>query len=130
VVSGKSLSDAYKQSYNAERMSDGAVYVEASRLMANPKVTLKVEQLQRQKDRAVVASSLSDRERVLAKFRAMLDTTEGGPAVTAQLRAAELLGKAIGLFKEVQVQESPRSAEEVHEELERRLAALTDPAMH
>jgi hypothetical protein len=47
-----------------------------------------------------------------------------GPAATAQLRAAELLGKSVGLFKDVHVQEVPRSAEEIRAELEERLTAL------
>ena len=49
---------------------------------------------------------------------------ESGPAVTAQLRAAELLGKSIGLFKEVTVQEVPRSVEEIKAELEEKLKSL------
>ena len=39
-------------------------------------------------------------------------------AENSQLRAAELLGKSVGLFKDVQVQEQPRSAEDVRAELE------------
>jgi hypothetical protein len=74
----------------------------------------------------MLASSLSDRERVLTKLRDMMDTEEGGLVVTAQLRAAELLGKSVGLFKDVQVQEVPRSAEEVRAELEDLLAGLSD----
>jgi len=119
------MSDAYREAYNTSNMKPATVNREAHTLMATPKITARVERLQRQKDRAVVASSLSDRERVLDKLRTMLDTTEGGPAVTAQLRAAELLGKSVGLFKDVQqVQEEPRSPEELQAELEERLAKL------
>ncbi len=78
--------------------------------------------------------ALSDRERVLTKLRDILDTTEGGPAVTAQLRAAELLGKSVGLFKDVQVQEVKRTPEEITAELEELLAAVlpdkTDNVVH
>ena len=119
VVSGCTMSDAYREAYNAANMKPATVNREAHTLMADPKITTRVEWLQKAKDRAVVASSLSDRERVLTKLRAMLDTTEGGPAVTAQLRAAELLGKSVGLFKDVTVQEEPeRSSEELTAELE------------
>jgi hypothetical protein len=103
----------------------GNMHREASVLMSNPIITQRVQRLQKQKDRAVVASSVSDRERVLDKLRVTLDTTEGGPAVTAQLRAAELLGKSVGMFKDVQqVQTKPRTVEEVRAELEERLARL------
>lgn len=76
--------------------------------MAQSKVRAKVNALVAQKERGMLASSPSDRERVLIKLHDMLDTTEGGPAVTAQLPAAELLGKSIGLFKDVTVQKEPR----------------------
>jgi phage terminase small subunit len=134
VVSGQTLSDSYREAYSAGNMSAASIHTEASMLMSNPMITQRVERLQRQKDRAVVVSSITDRERVLDKLRATLDTHEGGPVVTAQLRAAELLGRTMGLFKDVQqVQEKPRTAAEVAAELEERLAALEekpDPAMH
>ena len=121
------MSDAYREAYNASNMKPGSIHREASVLMSNPMITQRVERLQRQKDRAVIASSLTDRERVLTKLRDTLDTTEGGPAVTAQLRAAELLGKSIGIFKDVQVKEEPvQTAAEIREEIQRRLAELKD----
>lgn len=36
-------SQAYRESYDAERMSDGAVYVEAHRLCRHPKIALRIE---------------------------------------------------------------------------------------
>jgi hypothetical protein len=89
-------------------MKPASVNREAHALMTDPKITARVARLQRRKDRAVVASSITDRERVLDKLRNTLDTTEGGPAVMAQLRAAELLGKSIGLFTEV-IESKPTS---------------------
>ncbi len=134
VASGCTMSDAYREAYNTGNMKPATVNREAHTLMANPKITTRVERLQRAKDRAVVASSLSDRERVLTKLQAMLDTTEGGPAVTAQLRAAELLGKSVGLFKDVTVQEEPeRSSEELVADLEQLLHEFledNDTAIH
>jgi len=117
VASGCTLSDGYREAYNAGNMKPATVNREAHALMADPKITARVERLQRQKDRAVIASSLSDRERVLTKLRDMLDTTEGGPAVTAQLRAAELLGKSVGLFKDVVETKQVRTPEEIEAEL-------------
>ena len=124
VASGCTMSDAYREAYSTSNMKPATVNREAHTLMATPKITARVEALQRAKDRAVVAASLSDRERVLTKLRDILETTEGGPAVTAQLRAAELLGKSVGLFKDVQVQEMPQSTEEVRAELNELLERL------
>ena len=126
VASGCTMSDAYREAYNTNNMKPATVHREAHTLMATPKIATRVEALQRAKDRAVVASSLSDRERVLSKLRDMMDTTEGGPAVTAQLRAAELLGKSVGLFKDVVETTRVRSSDEVRAELERMLDAATE----
>lgn len=45
AVSGITQADAYRESYNAENMSDEAVHVEACRLIKNPKVALRIRQL-------------------------------------------------------------------------------------
>ena len=39
-------SEAYRRAYAAEKMSQAAIEVEASRLLANPKLTLRVSELQ------------------------------------------------------------------------------------
>lgn len=38
--------EAYRRAYAAEKMSQAAIEVEASRLLANPKLTLRVSELQ------------------------------------------------------------------------------------
>ena len=77
---------------------------------------------------------LPDRERVLTKLRDLLENAKGGPAEQAMLRAADLLGKSVGLYKDVQVQDAPRSADEIRAEIKERLAALMtdqpDGAVH
>ena len=56
---------------------------------------------------------------------AQLSMDHVSPSDGAKISAAELLGKSIGLFKQVQVQEvSQRSPEELRTELEKRLIAL------
>ena len=126
VAPGSTLSDAYREAYNTSKMKPSTVNREAHALMSDPKITARVGALQRAADRTFIASSLSDRERVLTKLRAIVDKTEGGPAVTAQLRAAELLGKSVGLFKDITIQEKeePRSADDIRAELEERLTAM------
>ena len=122
VATGMTMSDAYREAYDAGNMKPATVNREAHALMATPKITARVERLQGQKDRAIVAASLSDREKVLTKLRTLVDSAEGTPGEHVMLRACDLLGKSIGLFKDVQVQEAPRSADEVRAELEDRLA--------
>jgi len=125
VAGGATLSDSYRGAYNATNMKPQGIRNEASKLMANQYVTMMVDTLRRRIETAVVSSNLSDRERVLDKLRIILDTTEGGPAVTAQLRAAELLGKSVGLFKDVTVTEEPEmTVESIDAEITQRLAEL------
>lgn len=40
-------SEAYRQSYSVENMSQESIWVEACRLLDNPKVSLKIKELQR-----------------------------------------------------------------------------------
>lgn len=45
IADGLDQASAYRAAYNAENMSDPAIYVEASRIMDNPKVALRVKEL-------------------------------------------------------------------------------------
>jgi hypothetical protein len=47
LLEGKNASDAYRQAYNCENMSRQAIWVEASRLCASPKVALWLRHFQR-----------------------------------------------------------------------------------
>lgn len=76
--------------------------------------------------RAVVSGqTLSDSYRVLTKLREFMETAQ--PSDSAKIRAAELLGKSIGLFKDVTVTEKPvLSVAELEKKLERKLKAYFD----
>ena len=124
VVSGSNLSDAYRTNYSAENMCNTAIRVEASRLMANPKVSLTVMQLNKAKDAAVIASAVSDKDLVLGLLRDVVRTEEN---VTAQLRAAELLGRACSLFTDVVETKQARDPAEIEREI-RKLLAMEDSA--
>lgn len=45
IADGLDQASAYRAAYDAENMSDPAIYVEASRIMDNPKVALRVKEL-------------------------------------------------------------------------------------
>ena len=56
--------------------------------------------------------------------------TDAEPNDTNRLRAAQLLGQTIGLFKDViETSSGDRDSTEVASEIERRLAALQSPAI-
>ena len=101
VAAGSTLSGAYTEAYSTSRMNKTTIGREATRLMSNPLITTHVETLNRAKDRAVIASSLSDGEKVKTKLRELLDNPTGTPAEHVALRACDLLGKTVGLYKDV-----------------------------
>ena len=72
----------------------------------------------------MVASAVTDRERVLSKLRGWMDSAE--PTDSVKIRAAELLGKSANLFAtEVSVSESKDSTS-LAAELEAMLLAANE----
>ena len=123
MADGMTQSAAYRECYSADNMSGAVIRNEASILMARSDITMTVERLIAEKDRAILASGLSDRDKVLEKLRSWIDNAE--PTDSNKLRAAELLGKSVGMFKEVTETVSiDRDADIVASELERRLESL------
>ena len=45
IASGDDQATAYRTAYNAANMKDASVYIQASRLIKNPKITLRVDEL-------------------------------------------------------------------------------------
>ena len=125
--SGMTLSDAYREAYDCEKMSGAAIRNEASKLAANPDITVMVSRLRDNNERSAQASQVNDKQKVLDLLRKLMDEAE--PNDTNRLRAAQLLGQTIGLFKDViETSSSDRDSTEVASEIERRLAALQAPA--
>jgi len=95
VVSGKSLSAAYREAYDAKGMSDEAVRVEASRLLAHPNVSLRVKSLNAEKEDQRRMLAVNRAERVLERLEKLADDAK---SESAKIRANELIGKTAGLF--------------------------------
>ena len=123
---GMNLSDAYREAYNAEKMSAAAVNTESSLLAQNPEIAQRVETLRNQQDRAEATSLLADKQKVLNQLRTFMETADS--SMMARIRATELMGKACGLFKDIGVViEAERSAEDIGEELRRMLGTMLEP---
>ena len=126
AVSGLSLAEAYKQAYDAENMSYRAIRTEACRLAARPDIALAMQTISAEKREKMQVITVSDRDMLIRNLRAW---TKGDETPTSgQLRAAELLGKACGLYKDVIETRTERPAAEVLADIESRLNALgADP---
>lgn len=121
VVSGMNLADSYRNSYDASGMKPASVQRRAAELMVDGKIRACLEALQREMRERVQITTVSDRDKVATKLREWLD---GEAATQSQLRAAELLGKACGMFRDVVEDHRERPAALVAAELEARLTAL------
>lgn len=133
--------EAYRRAYNAENMSDNAIWVEAHRVANRPKVALMVNEL---KQEAMEQAKLS-KEWVISKLienaeRALQATevvgADGRPCGVYKYegnvanRALELLGKEQGMFKDspstvVNVDSSPS---DLSQKVETARKALNPPA--
>jgi len=123
VIAGMSIADSYRNSYDASEMQPATVQRRAAELMVNGKIKACMDALAAVRRRQSEAVTVSDRDKVATKLREWLD---GEAATQSQLRAAELLGKACGMFRDVVEDHRERPAALVAAELERRMTALLD----
>jgi phage terminase small subunit len=87
-------SEAYRQAYDAENMSANAIGVEACRLMDNPNVALKVEELKEEaKQRNAITVDDLIKELEEARDAALkANSPQSAAAVAATMGKAKLLG--------------------------------------
>ena len=117
VAAGMSQAEAYRESHAVTADGKSATHREAaSRLMARADIRTRVDALVKQRERSQLASALSDRERVLSKLRHWLDHAESGDS--NRIRSAELLGRSVGLFKDVVETTDSRTSDELLAELD------------
>ena len=125
VASGMSQAEAYREAYDVTAEGKSASHREAaSRLMKRTDISARVSALIAQRERSILASSLSDRERVLSKLRHWVDHAEAGDS--NRIRSAELLGKTSGLFRDVVETSESRSSDDLLAELEAMIEASAD----
>ena len=89
-------SEAYRQCYSAEKMSQEAIRVEASRLLENPNIALRLA--------AIRAPALKRAEVTLEQhlndLKRLRDAAERENQLSAAIKAEESRGKVSGLYKE------------------------------
>ena len=128
ATNGSSITAAYETAYECENMSRAAMRNEASKLMANPDITMMVESIrsdnEAKKLQSLRALEVNDREKVLSRLREWMTTAE--PSDTNKIAAARLLGQSVGLFKDVTISEDARSSDDIARQLEDRLANLLE----
>jgi hypothetical protein len=124
VASGMTQAASYKEAYNAENMQASTIYEKASLLMKRGDIRARVDTLVSLREQAMIRSTVSDRETVLQALRDWMKTAE--PADSAKIRAAELLGRTQGMFKDVT---EDVTEHKTTDQLQAELEALVDAAM-
>lgn len=116
VADGLNFSAAYREVYDAQDMSPPSIWREAHRVSRNAKVATRIAEL---------VAARQEQESLQAQIRAYRVTSHleemmtSGASETTRLRAAELLGKTVGLFAE---KTPPKEEEPTLAELEAKLA--------
>ena len=129
IIKGKlgSYKEAYAKVYDVTLTKQGKipkwVEVEASRLVANPKIAISIQRAIAKKEQSAVASSLRTRNYVIDQ---LYKESKESDSDSARIRALELLGKSVSLFSDVVETKEARSSEEVEADIEERIQALLD----
>lgn len=115
VAAGMKLSAAYRQNYSCGRMSERAVWTEASELRKNPKVALRIKELKQQNEEQEIftrRSIMLDLNRIKEEaFQAMAHPIkdENGNIIGAELdpaaarvalQALDQAAKIIGVYEQ------------------------------
>jgi len=121
VSEGGSQSNAYRKAYDTSHMAPKTIWEEASRLRKHPKVSARILELETEKEARRRMQALSREDRILQELE---NIAFGDGSTSGRLKALELLGKHVGLFKPQEVPEVERSAQDIRNEIQRRLEDL------
>ena len=118
--------EAYRQSYNCEKMSDANTRKEAHRLFHSPQFVPHYEERKRQLEETRLTQSLGRREKIINALEREASDFENGTA-PSRVRSLELLGKIreVNLFSNTHViEDESKTSEDIKEELEKKIRLL------
>lgn len=92
IVSGMNQADAYRAAYNAEGMSDNAIYREASLLMDHPKVSQRITELRDKLARPTIMSAQERLEWLTELIKNQQENTMD------KLKAVDIMNKMQGEY--------------------------------
>lgn len=128
LASGLSNADAYRQAYDTSGMKPGTIHNEACKLAAHPNVSVRVDQLIREKQARNSMFTGKQRERhsdrIWRRIWELCDAPETPPAVKASLLS--LGAKAAGMLTDqVRVENISADSKDIEKELVERLQKLS-----
>ena len=127
IVRGKlgSYKEAYATVYDVTLTKAGKipkwVEVEASKLVASPKIALSIRDAIERKEQVVTASALRTKNYVVERlFRESQDSESDA----SRVRALELLGKSVAMFSDVVEERGVRETADIERDIEAKLEQL------
>lgn len=123
VANGSTLTDAYRQAYDAGNMKESSVWVEACKLAKHPKVSLRIDAIVAD----ITARKQSDDDRMKIWVTEQLKhEAMSAQSDSARVAALTQLGRSVGMFtdKLEQNDKHDRSVGDIEADLQRRLALL------
>ena len=127
IVKGKlgSHKAAYAKAYDVTLNKDGSipkwVEVEASKLLASPKISISLQRALERKEHNVTASALRTKNYVLER---LLKESKEAQSDSSRIRALELLGKTLAMFSDVVEERKGRDMSEIEQDIETKLEQL------
>lgn len=121
ALEGMNYAEAYRQAYElSETIKPTTIYGDATRTAHLPNVMARINELLEMKDRENSVRALTRAARVIDTLEKIMDH---GKTDASRIKAAELLGKTVGAFREERGNDdSGRSLEELEDRLERMLS--------
>ncbi len=92
IIEGMNQADAYRSAYDTKRMSENAIYREASLLMSNPKVTQRLEELRKE----LASDSIMTAQKRLEWLTELV--TDNITQTEHKLRAIDIMNKMTGEY--------------------------------
>ena len=92
IIQGMSQADAYRSAYSAKRMSDNAIYREASLLMANPKVAQRLGEISAKADKPTIMTAQKRLEWLTDRI------ADEDIDINAKLKAIDIMNKMQGEY--------------------------------
>jgi len=127
IVKGKlgSHIEVYMSVYDVARTKTGGIpkhaYVDSSKLLSHPKISLAISKGLERKEQSLVASAHRTRSYVIEQ---LFRESKSAESDAARIRSLELLGKSVSLFSDVVETKENRSSDLIESEIESRLVEL------
>jgi hypothetical protein len=122
LLAGQSPVGAYKNAYNVRTENHASIVASANKLMQDPRISTLLEALSEDYRRKVIDNAIATREHVMGElFKHAQKAKQEG----TQLKALELMGRAVGMFTDkVEQKVEEISTEKLKEELKSHLSLL------